>query len=115
MAESYYRTGQYAKAWKAFDRYMALQPKDWGMMNNYAYYLAEQNINLDKALELSRRTIEAEPDNDNSLDTYGWILHLLGRDAEALPYLRKAVSLDPKSDTLKEHLKEVEGKLKDKE
>lgn len=108
MAESYYRTEQYSKAWKAFDRYLALQPNDWGMMNNYAYYLSEQNLNLEKALEMSRRTIEAEPDNANSLDTYGWILHLLGRDGEALPYLRKAVKLDPKSDTLKKHLKEVE-------
>ncbi len=108
MAESYYRTEQYSKAWKAFDRYLALQPNDWGMMNNYAYYLSEQNLNLEKALEMSRRTIEAEPDNANSLDTYGWILHLMGRDGEALPYLRKAVKLDPKSDTLKKHLKEVE-------
>ena len=108
MAESYYRTEQYSKAWKAFDRYLALQPNDWGMMNNYAYYLSEQNLNLEKALEMSRRTIEAEPDNANSLDTYGWILHLLGRDGEALPYLRKAVKLDPKNDTLKKHLKEVE-------
>lgn len=108
MAESYYRTEQYNKAWKAFDRYLTLNSDDWGMMNNYAYYLAEQNLNLEKALEMSRRTIEAEPDNANSLDTYGWILHLLGRDGEALPYLRKAVKLDPKSDTLKKHLKEVE-------
>ena len=108
MAESYYRTEQYSKAWKAFDRYLALHSDDWGMMNNYAYYLSEQNLNLEKALEMSRRTIEAEPDNANSLDTYGWILHLMGRDDEALPYLRKAVKLDPKSDTLKKHLKEVE-------
>lgn len=108
MAESYYRTEQYNKAWKAFDRYLTLNSDDWGMMNNYAYYLSEQNLNLEKALEMSRRTIEAEPDNANSLDTYGWILHLLGRDGEALPYLRKAVKLDPKSDTLKKHLKEVE-------
>lgn len=110
MAEAYYRTGQYTKAWMAFERYLALQPNDWGMMNNYAYYMAEQNTNLERALELSRRTIEAEPDNDNSLDTYGWILHLLGRDAEALPYLRKAVKLDPKSETLRKHLEEVEGR-----
>lgn len=108
MAEAYYRTQQYTKAWKTFERYMALKPDDWGMMNNYAYYMSEQGVHLDRAEELSRRTIEAEPDNANSLDTYGWILHLLGRDGEALPYLRKAVRLNPQSDTLKKHLEEVE-------
>ena len=58
---------------------------------------------------MSRRTIEAEPDNANSLDTYAWILHLLGRDAEGLPYMRKAVKLDPQSETLQRHLKEMEN------
>ena len=80
------------------------------MMNNYAYYMSEQNVNLEHAEQLSRRTVDAEPDNANSLDTYGWILHLLGRDADALPYLRKAVRLNPASDTLKKHLAEVEGR-----
>ena len=58
---------------------------------------------------MSRRTIEAEPDNANSLDTYAWILHLLGRDAEARPYLERAVKLDPQSETLRRHLDQVKG------
>lgn len=107
LAECYYRTGQYAKAWSAFDKYLALKPDDWGMMNNYAYYLAERNEQLEKAEQMSRRTIEADPDNANSLDTYAWILHLLGRDSEALPYMEKAVRLDPKSETLLRHLNEI--------
>ena len=103
-AECQYRTGNYAEAWKSFDRYLELRPDDWNMMNNYAWYMAEQRVNLDKALELSRRTVEADAQNANSLDTYGWLLHLMGRDAEARPWLEKAVRLDPKSDTLREHL-----------
>jgi hypothetical protein len=31
----------------------------------------------------------------------------MGRDKEALPYLEKAVRLDPKSETLRKHLEEV--------
>lgn len=109
MAECYYRTGRYADAWRAFDRCLALRPDDWGTMNNYAYYLAEQGTELEKALGMSRRTIEAEPDNANSLDTYAWLLHLLGRDKEALPYMQRAVRLDPKSDTLKHHLETIKS------
>lgn len=111
LAEAYYRTGDYTHAWNCFERYLKLRPNDWGMMNNYAYYLSERGEQLDKALELSRRTIEAEPDNANSLDTYAWILHLMGRDAEALPHMRRAVQLDPRSDTLQRHLKTIESAL----
>ncbi len=107
MAECQYRTGRYDEAWKSFDRYIELRPKDWGVINNYAYYLSEQGVNLEKALALSRRTIDAEPKNANSLDTYGWILHLLGRDADARTYLERAVRLDPNSETLRKHLEEV--------
>ena len=110
MAEAYYHTGQYSLAWAAFERYIKLHPDDWGMLNNYAYYLSEQGIELEKALAMSRRTVDAEPDNANSLDTYAWLLHLLGRDAEALPYMRKAVKLDPSSDTLQRHLKTIESR-----
>ena len=102
-AECLYRTGQYDKAWQTFDRYLQLQPNDLIVLNNYAYYLGEQGVQLDKALEMSRRTIEAEPQNANSLDTYGWLLHLLGRDAEARPYLERAVRLDPNNQTLRNH------------
>ncbi|MBR1784475.1 MAG: tetratricopeptide repeat protein [Bacteroidales bacterium] len=110
MAEACYRTGQYERAWKHFDRYLKLRPDDWGMMNNYAYYLGESGGQLDDALSMSRRTVEAEPDNASILDTFAWLLHLAGRDAEALPYMERAVAIDPGSDTLQRHLKVIKSK-----
>lgn len=107
-AECHYRAGRYDKAWASFEKILAKNPNDLATLNNYAYYLAEQGIELEKAERMSRRTIEAEPDNANSLDTYAWILHLMGRDKEALPYMQKAVKLNPKSETLQNHLKEIE-------
>ncbi len=112
IAEIAYRAGQYDKCWRAFDRYLALRPDDMLMLNNYAYYLAEQGLQLEKALAMSRRTIDAEPDNANSLDTYAWILHLLGRDAEALPYMQRAVQRDPDSKTLQNHLRTIKESLR---
>lgn len=103
LAESAYRAGQKDKAWRAYDRYLELRPDDWGMLNNYAYELALEGLRLDEALEMSRRTIEAQPQNANNLDTYGWILHLMGRDSEALPYLERALRLEPTNSTLREH------------
>ena len=107
LAESAYRSGQPDKAWPAYDHYLKLRPDDWGMLNNYAYELATNGLRLEEALEMSRRTIEAQPQNANNLDTYGWILHLLGRDSEALPYLERAIRLEPDNATLKEHYKAI--------
>ena len=114
IAECYYRTAQYDQAWKYFDKCLALRPDEWSVLNNYAYYLAEQGIRLEEAERMSRRTIEAEPDNASSLDTYAWILHLLGRDAEALPYMEKALGADAESasETLKEHYNAIRQALK---
>ena len=106
-ADCAYRAGRYDEAWAAYDKYLKMRPDDWGVMNNYAYELAEQGLRLEEALKMSRRSIEMQPDNANNLDTYGWILHLLGRDTEALPYLERAVKLDPGSDVLRKHLDEV--------
>ena len=106
-AECLYRAGRLNEAWATFDRLIARFPDNMSALNNYAYYLAEQGVDLEKAERMSRRTVEAESENPNNLDTYGWILHLLGRDKEALPYLNKAVRLDPTSETLRNHLEKV--------
>ena len=110
LTEACYQGGQYDRCWKHFETYLATHPNDWNMLNNYAYYLAERGLELEKALAMSRRTIEAEPDNANSLDTYAWLLHLLGRDAEALPYMKKALRLNPTSETLQQHMQAISNK-----
>ena len=42
-------------------------------LNNYAYYLATQETDLDKAERMSARAVTEDPENINSLDTYAWI------------------------------------------
>ena len=40
---------------------------------------------------MSKRTIEAEPDNATYLDTFGWILYLQGKPLEAKPFFKHAM------------------------
>ena len=40
---------------------------------------------------MSRKTITSEPDNPTYLDTYAWILHLLGDDIEAKAIFKHAM------------------------
>lgn len=114
MAECYYRTGQPERAWKSFDHYLTLHPDDIGILNNYAYYLSEQpqpsQAQLQRAEQMSRRTLEAEPHNATYLDTYAWILHRMGRDKEALPYMKQALDNDTQqSETLQQHYQTILG------
>ncbi len=112
MADCYYHTEEYDKAWKYFDKSLAVDSKSISTLNNYAYFLAEQNIRLEKAEEMSRRTIAAEPDNATYLDTYAWILHKMGRDKEAIIYIERALKNDTDDNkTLIEHKKAIQDSI----
>jgi tetratricopeptide (TPR) repeat protein len=54
--------------------------------------LSLEGKKLKKALEMSKKTIDAEPNNSTYLDTYGWILHLLGQNEEAKKYIKQAIA-----------------------
>ncbi|MCR5050730.1 MAG: tetratricopeptide repeat protein [Paludibacteraceae bacterium] len=74
-----------------YDRILALDPNNLSVLNNYAYSLATNKGDLQKAERMSQMTIREEPNNPVYLDTYGWILHLKGMDDLALFYLNKAM------------------------
>ncbi len=77
------------------------------LLNNYAYSLSERDLQLNRALEMSRKAIDSEKENSSYLDTYGWILHKLGKQKEALDYIQRAIDLREKNTdsgaTLYEH------------
>lgn len=86
-----YRQGDSKKAFKAYDNALKLDPTYAPVLNNYAYYLALRGTRLQKALSMSRKTVEANPDNATYLDTYGYLLYLLGRPEEAKPVFKHAM------------------------
>ncbi len=84
------------------------------MLNNYAYYLSEEGRKLKKAYAMSKKTVEAEPDNATYLDTFGWILHLMGKDLEAKPFFKHAMLYGGKdSAVILDHYAEVLYALKE--
>ncbi|MBR9974288.1 MAG: tetratricopeptide repeat protein [Bacteroidetes bacterium] len=78
------------------------------LLNNYAWTLAERGRDLERALSMSEQAVGHAPTNSAYCDTRGWILHLLGRQDEALDWLRKALQLREASSgnpaVLHEHL-----------
>ena len=97
MGDLLHQKGMARQAFEAYDS--CLQWKDDNVMclNNYAYYLSELNEQLDKAEQMSYKTIKAEPKNATYLDTYAWILFMQERYAEAKVYIDQAVQNDSDS------------------
>jgi tetratricopeptide (TPR) repeat protein len=75
----------------SYDKALSYNPDNIGCLNNYAYYLSEENRDLDKAEEMSFHVIKAEPSNVTYLDTYAWILFMKGEYTDAMNYINKAL------------------------
>ena len=63
-------------------------------LNNYAYYLSLERRDLDRAEEMSYKTVKAEPNNATYLDTYAWILFEKANYEQAKLYIDQALLND---------------------
>lgn len=96
-----------------YERMIQLNPDNLTVLNNYAYFLAITGGDLNKAEQMSAQTIREEPNNSVYLDTYGWIMHLQGKNELALFYLNRAqqnATHEKVIAEIKKHLEKVKGK-----
>jgi Tfp pilus assembly protein PilF len=98
QADVYYRMKEYDKSFKAFDDALKENPNDVTLLNNYAYYLAEQNTRLKDAETMARKIIETEKENTTFLDTYGWVLYKRGKINEAAKVMENVISIGKEAD-----------------
>jgi tetratricopeptide (TPR) repeat protein len=87
-------------------RVLVADPDSVAALNALGYTLADRTTRYQEALELIDRARAAEPDNPAIIDSYGWVLYRLGRHAEALVELRRALTLQ-KDAEIAAHLAEV--------
>jgi tetratricopeptide (TPR) repeat protein len=97
-ADVYYKMKDYEQAFKTFDEAISADNSDITLLNNYAYYLAEQDIRLKEAEKMSKEVIAKEPDNNTFLDTYGWILYKRGKLREAQKVFEKIIQSNENHD-----------------
>lgn len=67
-------------------------PDNAVMLNDVAYKLSLEHLELDWAEQLARRATTSDPENENFLDTLGWILCLQGQPEAGLPLIRQSLS-----------------------
>lgn len=97
-ADIYYRMKNYNEAFKAYDEALKMDNSDLTVMNNYAYYLAEQNMQLKEAEQMAKTVIEKEKANKTYLDTYAWVLYKRGKIREASKIMEKIINTEEKGD-----------------
>ena len=108
MGDLYHVAELPEEAYHCYDSALVYNPSNILVLNNYAYYLSEEDKELDKAEQMSLRTIKAEPNNATYLDTYAWILYKQQRFEEALVYIEQALAADSvPSDVLYEHAGDI--------
>ena len=91
MGDILHQKGLAEEAYAAYDSCLQWKEDNIGCLNNYAYYLSEEGVQLDKAEQMSYKTIKAEPKNATYLDTYAWILFMQQRYSEARIYIDQAL------------------------
>ena len=96
------------KCYAAYDKSLALLYDNHLVLNNYAYFLSEEERRLEDAERMSARAIELSTSNPTYLDTYAWVLFKLRRVADAKRYMQQAITLDrTKSSELQLHYGDI--------
>jgi len=76
-------------------------PDDPGALNGYAWRMSELQKNMEDALIKARHAVDllaGDPEYQaNVIDTEAELLHRLGRQAEAISTIEKAITIDPES------------------
>lgn len=98
-----YKTEQKDSAFVYYDRALEADPENLLALNNCAYFMAEEGVDLDKAERMSAICVRQQPDNDTALDTYAWIFFKQKKYLKAKEIIDKALMIeadDPQADVL---------------
>jgi tetratricopeptide (TPR) repeat protein len=83
------------KAEEYYRQAMLLEPERPGRLNSLAWFLIDNNRNINEGLEIIDKALAINPDYYLNLDTKGWGLFKLGKYKESLELLEKAWEVKP--------------------
>ena len=112
VARHYYDLGMRRKAIEYYEHAMEQGSPGALLLNNLAWAYGEENIHLQRALELSLQAVKLEEENVVYLDTYAELLFLTGRYPQAIAIMRLALELEPEDGDHHEYLREQMRKFR---
>ena len=78
----------------AYEKALSYNPDNIYALNNYAYYLSQRGVQLEKAARLSKHAIDLQPGIASFQDTYAWILFKQKDYTNAKLWVEKALATD---------------------
>ncbi len=113
IGDSYHRLKNDEKSDKAYEKAINLNPDNYYVYNNYAYFLALRKTKLSRAESLMEKCIAKHPKNATYLDTYAWVLYQKGDFEKALEMIERAYQNGGKESTvIVEHYGDILYKTK---
>jgi len=91
QGDIYINQNNFASAKTAFEKAISLEPDNYLIMNNYAYYLALKNDDLTKAAKYAETAANGMPNNPSVTDTYAFILFKQQKYDLAKTWIEKAL------------------------
>jgi tetratricopeptide (TPR) repeat protein len=99
--------GKQDEAIASMEKVVALQPDHVEALNYLGYTWADNNVNLEKALEYIKKAVSLKPDNGYILDSLGWVYFRMGDLEKARTELEHALTLEPKDPYIQEHMGDI--------
>jgi tetratricopeptide (TPR) repeat protein len=93
IASTYKDAGLMDVAEKYYRQAVGLEPENPIILNNLAYFLINNDRNIEEGIELSQKALKHKPDYYGFLDTKGWGLYKKGKFEEASEILQKSWDL----------------------
>lgn len=111
LGQAYFKNKQHQEANESYSKAIELAPTNQLNLNNYAYYLANEKLELGKAEKMIKEVLVISPNDHHFLDTYGWVLFQQGKFSEALTIFQQAHKLTQKEPLILDHIGDCHYKL----
>jgi Flp pilus assembly protein TadD len=90
-------TGKRDLAKPVYEQILKIRPDDAVALNNLAFAKAEEGLDLDQALTMAQRAVQAAPNSAELKDTLGWIYVKKNIPDDAIRIYRDLVQTEPKN------------------
>ncbi|MEK6709309.1 MAG: tetratricopeptide repeat protein [Nitrospinota bacterium] len=90
-----WESGKSEESKEVFRRVIEVDPNSAPSLNRLAWFHAIEEKNIERGIELSRRSLELQPDTPAFLDTLAELFYRNGQALEAVSYIQRAIRLDP--------------------
>ncbi len=109
LSRYYKKSGKDRELAALYDGRMARKGNDASFLNDYAWTFAEKGINLPRALAAAQKAARLSKEEPGVLDTLAEVYFKMGKRAEALATIEKAIAKQPEDKYFQEQREKFAG------